>query len=175
MRIFDQLLGRSCRVGLLVDAGLRRIGQVASWCVLLLLVAIVVQVVARYGFRHGSIKLEELQWHLYAIAVMVGLSYAHCRGVHIRVDVLHHRLGPRTRAVIDIVGTLVLLLPFLGFLFVQSLPFVWHAFKYAERSNFPSGLPMRWIIKAMIPLGCLLLAVAAMSHLVRCLAALRKS
>ena len=140
----------------------------------LLVVAIVVQVILRYGFRVSLIKLEELQWHLYAMAMMVGLSYAMGSDSHIRVDVIHQRLSPRTKAVIDILGTLLLLFPFVGFLFFKSLPFVQKAFEIEERSNAPSGLGGRWLIKSFIPLGCLLVLLAGCSHLIRCVGQCRK-
>jgi len=157
----------------LIDKVLRRIGNGFAWTIVLLMLAIVVQVVLRYGFDITSIKLEEMQWHLYAMGMMLGLSYALGTDDHIRVDVIQSRLSARTRAVIDILGTLFLLLPFATFLFIESLPFVQHAFQIQERSNAPSGLPWRWLIKGFIPAGCLLLILSGLSHLLRSIVALR--
>ncbi len=161
------------RVSHAIDTALRRIGNVFAWAILLLMVAIVVQVILRYGFRRSLIKLEELQWHLYAVGMMIGLSYAFGSDSHIRVDVLQDRFSKKTKAAIDIAGTLFLLLPFVVFLMVKSLPFVAKAYELQERSNAPSGLPLRWIVKAFIPLGCVLMILAAVAHLMRCVAAWR--
>ena len=81
-----------------VDAGIRRVGEVLSWIWLLLLLTIVVNVVLRYAFSEGRIELEELQWHLYSIGFLVGMSYAYQADAHVRVDVLHERMSPRLRA-----------------------------------------------------------------------------
>ena len=150
------------------------LGNLFAWTMFLLMIAIVTQVVLRYGFRIGSIKLEELQWHLYGMGVMSGLSYALISDSHIRVDVLQHRFSEKTKAAIDIVGTLLFLFPFLIFLFWHSLPFVAKSFDLQERSNAPTGLPWRWFIKAFIPLGCGLLFLAGISHLIRSISALGK-
>ena len=150
----------------------------------MLMIVIVFQVLLRYGFQHvpmlsflikHQIKLEELQWHLYAMGMMVGLGYALLSDAHIRVDILYHRYSPKTKAVVDICGTVFLLLPFLGFLFWYSLPFVQKAFEIHERSDAPSGLPARWIIMSFIPIGCLILFAAAVSHLLRNISKLRKN
>jgi len=156
-----------------IDEGIRRVGDLFSWTVFLLMVAIVVLVVLQW-FEIGSIKLEELQWHLYAMAMMVGMSYALTCGAHIRVDVLQHRFSDKTKCGIDIAGTILMFFPFVVFLFLESLPYVTKAIEDQEHSNAPSGLPWRWIIKAFIPLGCMLMTLAGISHLLRCIATFRK-
>ena len=161
------------RLSRITDHLLRQIGNVFAWSMPLLVAAIVIQVILRYGFSISLIKLEELQWHLYAMAMMIGLSYAFISDSHIRIDVLHQRFSPRTKAIIDILGTLLLLFPFLVFLFWNSLPFVQKAFEIQERSNDPSGLGGRWLIKSFIPLGCLLLFLAGCSRLIRNVSHLR--
>ena len=160
--------GKMNRTTHAIETTLRRIGNVFAWAMLLLMVAIVVQVILRYGFRQSLIKLEELQWHLYAMGMMIGLSFAFVSDSHIRVDVLQDRFSRKTKAAIDIAGTLFLLLPFVVFLLIKSLPFVAKAYEIQERSNAPSGLPQRWIVKAFIPLGCVLMVLAATAHVLRC-------
>jgi TRAP-type mannitol/chloroaromatic compound transport system permease small subunit len=161
------------RIADAIDAILRRVGDIFAWAVFLLMIAIVLLVVLQY-FQIGSIKLEELQWHLYAMAMMVGMSYTMSYGTHIRVDVLQHRFSKKTKSAIDIAGTILLLFPFLAFLFLKSLPYVAKAMEDHERSNAPSGLPWRWVIKSFIPLGCVLMALAGLAHLFRCIIAFRK-
>lgn len=162
------------RLSEIIDRSIRLIGDVFAWAMLLLMVAIVTLVILN-EFKIGSIKLEELQWHLYAAGMMIGISYAFLSDAHIRVDVLQHRFSRKTRAAIDVAGTLCLLFPFLIFLFWQSLQFVHQAMMDHESSDSPSGLPWRWIIKSFIPLGCLLLLLSGLSHLIRSLADYRKN
>jgi hypothetical protein len=79
-----------------------------DWCWWLV---IVVQVVARYAFGTGSIAMEELQWHLYAIGFMLGLSFTEMRERNVRIDVLAERFSQRTRLWIELLGRLLLFLP----------------------------------------------------------------
>ncbi|MAE64040.1 MAG: C4-dicarboxylate ABC transporter [Phycisphaeraceae bacterium] len=161
------------RVADAIDKLLNGVGLVTAWLMPVLMIAIVLQVIMRYGFDVTSVKLEELQWHFYAVAMVLGISYAFGRDAHIRVDVLHHRFSKRTKAAIDAVGIVVLLMPFVAFLFWHSLPFIRSAWSVGERSNAPSGLPWRWLIKSVIPLGCVLILLAALSRFLRCIATLR--
>ena len=154
---------------------IRWIGDLFAWTMPLLMIAIVTLVILESRvFKIGSIKLQELQWHLYAMAVMIGLSYALISDSHIRVDAIQHRFSKHTKATIDIFGIVLLLFPFLIFLFWHSLPYVGRSFAVQERSNSPSGLPWRWLINSFIPLGCCLLFLAGLSHVMRCIAVFGK-
>ncbi|HSG89402.1 MAG TPA: TRAP transporter small permease subunit [Pseudomonadales bacterium] len=150
-----------------VDALQLRLGAALSWIWLLLLAVIVLNVVLRYVFGEGRIELEELQWHLYAVGFLSALALAVTTDDHVRVDVVHERLAPRTRAWIELYGTLLLLGPFLALVLIHSVPFVVSAWQTGEVSQAPGGLPMRWAIKAMLPIGFALLAVAALARLTR--------
>ncbi len=138
-----------------------------SWANAILICAIILQVVLRYGFGRGLVPLEELQWHLYAIAVMLGMSFAQVENAHVRIDVLHSRFSPRTRCWVEIIGIAVLMLPFLWIVFDHSLDFLYDAWRTGERSNAPMGLPYRWAIKAVIPVSFGLLMLAALSSILR--------
>ncbi|MCY4213149.1 MAG: TRAP transporter small permease subunit [Gammaproteobacteria bacterium] len=155
------------RFSRLVDPWLERIGQWASWLWMLLLAVIVVNVVLRYVFGEGRIEFEEVQWHLYATGFLLGLGYALKADAHIRVDVLHERFPPTLAAWVELYGILLLLLPFIVVVLVFSVPFVRASFAFGEVSSSPGGLPYRWAIKAMLPLGFLLLLLAALSRLSR--------
>ena len=150
-----------------IDPLLLKLGQLTGWLWLLLLITIISNVTLRYVFGTGYIQFEELQWHLYATGFLLALSYAYQTDAHIRVDILHERWSPRTRAWIELYGTLLLLLPFLALVLVYSIPFVHDSFAHGEVSQAPGGLPLRWLIKAMLPLGFALLLLAALSRLSR--------
>ncbi len=150
-----------------IDRFVLAIGRVLCWMNALLIVAIIVQVVLRYGFGTGDPKLEELQWHLYAAAVMFGLSYAQVTDSHIRVDVVAMRLSPNALRIWEIFGILVFVLPFIYVVFYHSLDFLAESWRLNERSDAPTGLPWRWAIKAVIPLSFALLALAVFARLVR--------
>lgn len=150
-----------------IDAVIRRMTLGIGWCYVLLVLVIILQVVLRKGFSHGLIALEELQWHLYAIGVMFGLSLAQTSDAHIRVDLFHSGFRTRTKRIIEILGILLLLLPFITVIFIHSLDFVADSWRINESSSAPSGLPWRWLIKGAIPLSMALLALAVLSRLYR--------
>lgn len=155
------------RLSRFIDRWLTQLGQALSWVWLVLLVIIVLNVVLRYVFGEGRIEFEEIQWHLYSLGFLLGLSFAYQADVHIRVDVLHERLAPRTRAWIELYGILLLLLPFITLVLIYSVPFVALSYSLNEVSQAPGGLPFRWLIKAVLPLAFALLALAAVSRLSR--------
>lgn len=132
-----------------------------------LVLAIIGNVALRYGFSNGQVWLEELQWHLYGMGVMMGLCYAQINDSHIRVDILHQRFSDRTKRIIEIFGILVFIMPFIWVVFYHSLDFVYDAYRTNESSSAPLGLPYRWIIKGVIPLSFGLLGLAVISRLIR--------
>jgi TRAP-type mannitol/chloroaromatic compound transport system permease small subunit len=157
-----------------IDNAIRRLGTWISWTNALLVGVILLQVVLRYGFGRGLVVLEELQWHLYAVGIMFGLSYSMAADSHIRLDILHMRFSRRTKAIVEIIGILVFLLPFIYLVIDQSLPFVRESWRLGERSDAPSGLPFRWAIKAVIPMSFAMLSLTTLSRLIRSFAALRR-
>lgn len=156
----------------ILDRFVRWVGRVTSWIWVILVAVIVLQVVLRYFFNMGSIQLEELQWHVYAIGFILGLSYCMVEDRHVRVDVVAERLRPRKRAWIELFGLCFLLLPFLITILLQSIPYIEVSFIQNERSAAPGGLPYRWILKSFIFWGFLLLVLAAVARLLRCTAML---
>ena len=150
-----------------LDNFVQKIGHFMMWTNGLLIFAIITQVILRYGFGKGMVVLEELQWHLYAVGIMFGASYAVVKDSHIRVDIIHANLSPGWQKRWDLFGIIILLLPFVFIIFHQSLDFVHEAWRVGERSDAPSGLPFRWLIKGVIPASFSLLGIAVMSRAVR--------
>lgn len=150
-----------------VDPLISRIGGIVSWLWMALMLIIVANVFLRYAFGEGRIEFEEIQWHLYATGFLLGLSYALQGDAHIRVDVLHERFPPRLKAWVEVYGIVLFVLPFIALVLIFSVPFVMTSFELAEVSQAPGGLPWRWLIKAMLPLGFVLLGLAALSRLTR--------
>ncbi len=158
-----------------LDAFIRYIGHTVMWTNVILIFVIILQVVLRYGFGHGLVILEELQWHLYALGIMFGASYSQMLDSHIRVDVIHARLSDKWRLRWDLFGIVFLLLPFIFIIFHQSLDFVYESWRLNERSDAPLGLPWRWAIKSVIPISFGLLFLATISRVVRIVARLRRA
>ena len=155
------------RFSLLVDRWLRTLGEWLSWIWLVLLLVIVLNVTLRYLFAEGHVEFEEIQWHLYSVGFLLGLSYALEQDVHIRVDVLHERLSLRVQAWIELYGIVLLLFPFATLVIIYAVPFVLYSFETGEISPSPGGLPFRYVIKAFLLIGFVLLVIAATSRLTR--------
>ena len=151
----------------IIDGSLNRIGSFVSWFWLLLMAIIIVNVIMKNVFGEGRIEFEEIQWHIYAAVFMLGLSYTFVADDHVRVDLLYEKFSLRTKAWVDLIGTLVFLIPLLTILLVHSFPFVEDSILTNERSSSPAGLGYRWIIKSALPLGLLLLLMASLSRLHR--------
>ncbi len=150
-----------------VDEFIRRLGEYLSLIWLLLLAVIVINVVMRYLFAQGRVEFEEIQWHLYAIGFLFGLSYAYVSDSHIRVDVVRERLAPQTQAWIELYGIVALLLPFITLVLVASIPLVFYSYQQSEVSQAPAGLGYRWLIKAVLPLAFMFLGMAVLARLSR--------
>jgi TRAP-type mannitol/chloroaromatic compound transport system permease small subunit len=151
----------------LVDALSRRVGCAAAWLYPVLVAVLIVNVAMRYGLGLGSIELEELQWHLFAAAFLLAFAYTYAADEHVRVDLLHARFSPRTRAWIELLGCLLLLLPFAAITAVYAFDFFWQSWLVSERSAMPSGLPARYLIKFVLFASITLLALQALALALR--------
>ena len=150
-----------------LDAGVRAIGDVVSWLWAAVILIILVNVILRYAFGEGRVELEEMQWHLYAVGFLVGLSYCVQSDTHVRVDVFHVRFRLTVKAWIELIGLLVFLVPFIWLVIQYSLPFIATSYGQNEASGSPGGLPYRWAIKSTLLIAFALLALAALARLFR--------
>lgn len=159
------------RLAGLIDGISAGAGRLAAWLVLALVLVVVWDVSMRYLFQSGSIRLQELEWHLFSLIFLLGASETLRRDGHVRVDVMLRmaRVGPRGRAVVDLVGTAFLMVPFCLLVIVGSLPFVEASFQFGERSPDPGGLPARYVLKAAIPVGFGLLLLQGVAVMLRSL------
>lgn len=144
------------------------------WSNVVLILLILGAVLMRYALKMRTIEIGEFQWHFYMAGFMIGLSYAVTTNSHMGMDLVREKLTKKTRILLDISGTLLLLLPFACVIFYQSLEFVHDSWVINERSNNDMGLPYRWLIKSVIPLSFGLLIIAAFSRLMRNFKALSK-
>lgn len=118
------------------------------------------------GTRLSMTGLAELQWHLLSVLIMLAGAYALREDRHIRVDLFSARFSPRTQRIIDLIGDLLLLLPFFALLFWFSLKTAQNAYNFGEQSN-SGGLVDRYLVKALLPIGCALLMLAGAGRILR--------
>jgi TRAP-type mannitol/chloroaromatic compound transport system permease small subunit len=150
-----------------LDALVRVVGEAFSWIWAILIILIVGNVVLRYAIGTNFVALEELQWHLYAIGFMMGLSYTLLMDGHVRVAVIAERWSHRRRAWVELVGLLLFLGPLIYVVIAYAIPFVENSWTLNETSPAPGGLPARWFIKGFIIVAFGFLAIAAFSRLTR--------
>lgn len=142
-----------------------------SW--ILLVLVIIGNVILRYVFSSSSVALEEWQWHLYAYAFMIGLAYCLVQDQHVRVDVVAEHWSVRSRAWIDLIAMVLLVMPFAYVVIVGAIPFVEFAHKLNETSRSPGGLSHRWLIKSTIPVAMVFLFMAAFARALRMITIIR--
>ena len=150
-----------------IDRITAAIGKLSAILLLLLLLNVFYDVIMRYLFNDVSIGMQELEWHLYATLFLLGISYTLSQNGHVRVDVIYNQLSPGRQAMIDIGGTLLLLIPFALLISWYGVGFVADSYQLGEGSGDPGGLPYRWVIKAMIPLSFLLLILSSIGFMLR--------
>lgn len=126
------------------------------------------------GTHLSMTSLGELQWHLFSLLIMLSGAYALKEDRHVRVDVLSARFSDRTRCYIDIFGDLFLLLPFFALLAWYSLSFAQTAYQFGEQSN-AGGLVDRYLVKAVLPIGSVLMLGAGVGRIMRNLGLLLSS
>jgi len=150
-----------------IDRLIAAVGRAVTWCVLAIALAEVAVVLMRYVFGLGSIWLTEAIGYAHATLFMGAAAWTLQQGGHVRVDIFYADAGPRTRALIDLVGALVLLLPFVAVLTVFALPYVARSWAILERSREASGLPLVFLLKTLIPAFAILLALQGIAQAAR--------
>lgn len=155
------------RFGRLLETVVEWSGRVAMLLLLAMVLLIATNVVLRYLFAIGPVSLQEVEWHLMAPVALIGSAYALRYGAHVRVDICYDRFGERTKVLVDLFSAVGLLLT-AGLVFWLSLNFVDQAYWIGEGSPDPGGLPHRFLLKAMIPLGFALLILQSLAHVILC-------
>ncbi|UAB68915.1 TRAP transporter small permease subunit [Vibrio sp. SCSIO 43132] len=150
-----------------IETFITAVSRWLAWTNFALVAVIIIQVVLRKVFSNGQIALEELQWHLYATAVMFGTAYAQVTNLHVRVDLFYHKFSERRKALVDFFGLTFLAIPFVIIVILHSYDFAYESWRVNESSASPSGLPYRWLIKSVIPLSFSLLLLSMLARLLR--------
>jgi TRAP-type mannitol/chloroaromatic compound transport system permease small subunit len=143
------------------------IGRTVSWVCLLVVAAQFAVVMLRYVFGIGSIWLSESVIYAHATLFMLAAAWTLREGGHVRVDVFYADFGPRGRAVVDLCGALLLLLPFMLVLGWFALPYVGRSWAILETSRETSGIPAVFLLKTLIPLFAVLMALQGVSQAIR--------
>ncbi|OGA47592.1 MAG: C4-dicarboxylate ABC transporter permease [Betaproteobacteria bacterium RIFCSPLOWO2_12_FULL_62_58] len=157
-------------------AGIERcvdvLGQWTSWLALVIVVLMSVNVLLRYLFSEGSVWAQELEWHLLAPLILFGMSYAMRHGEHVRVDILYAKFSDRAKIWVDLASALLCVALCILVIWF-SLHYVQQAYVIDEGSPDPGGLPHRYLLKSLIPIGFTLLLLQGIASAIASIEKLR--
>lgn len=153
------------------------IGRFAYWLCLAMVLVAAFNSIVRYGGNFLGVNWSsnaylEAQWYLFSVVFLLGAAYTLRHDGHVRVDVIFARLSPEKKAWIDLVGTVLFLIPFCVVMIWVSIPGVEHSWEVMEISPDPGGLP-RYPIKTLLPVAFALLILQAVSMIIRNVAVIR--
>ncbi|UHD17330.1 TRAP transporter small permease subunit [Thiocapsa bogorovii] len=150
-----------------IDAVVRQIGEWATWLSLAMVLVTFAVVVLRYAFDIGSIALQESVTYMHAVLFMLGIAYTLGRNGHVRVDILYERLSRRGRARVDLIGTLLLLIPVCVLIIWLGWAYVAESWRVQEASRETGGLPAVYLLKSLILIMPILLLAQGLSNALR--------
>ncbi|SEH28329.1 TRAP transporter small permease subunit [Magnetospirillum fulvum] len=150
----------------LIDGLNQRVGRSVRWLILAMVVVCAATAMMRYLFNVGSNAWLEVQWYLFAAVFLLGAGDTLRRNEHIRIDILSQRLTRRGQAWVDIIGTVLFLVPMATIIIVLSWPMVTASYLQGEVSSDAGGL-LRWPVKLLIPAGFALLLLQGLSELIK--------
>jgi len=156
-----------------IDDVIAAVGRAAAWLCLLIVVLQFALVIARYLFGLGSIWLTETVLYAHGALFLLAAAWTLQAGGHVRVDVFYADAGPRRRALVDLGGALLLLLPFMLVLLWFALPYVARSWSIMETSRETSGLPAVYLLKTLIPAFAVLMALQGIAQAIRAAHVLR--
>lgn len=163
------------RIADAIDALNEWIGRGVAWCTLAMVLITFAVVVLRHVFHAGSIAMQESVTYLHAIMFMLGIAYTLKHDAHVRVDVFYRGWSERRRALANMIGTLLFLLPVAALIFLVSLGYVGDAWAVRETSREPGGLPWVYLLKTVIPVTAVLIALQGVAMLLRSVDTLRST
>ncbi len=147
-----------------LDRFAERVGNATAWLSLALVLVTFAVVVLRYLFQLGWIAMQESILYLHATLFLLGAAYTLKDDAHVRVDIFYRGFSARGKALVDLLGALLLLLPVCGFLLWISWDYVATAWALREASGEAGGLPYVYLLKTLIPLAAALLILQGISQ-----------
>lgn len=157
-----------------IDDFIDAVGRITAWSSFALALVMGGNVLLRYGFNTGSVWSQELEWHLMSPICLFGMSYALRHGEHVRVDVLYASFSERNKLIVQIISALLAM--------AISVIVIWLSFAYVmqswvvgETSANPGGIPARYLLKALIPIGFALFFLQSLAQAIHGYVALRRA
>ena len=149
------------------------VGRAVAWLALAMVLVQFAVVIMRYGLGLGSIWLQESILYAHAALFLLAAAWTLAGDGHARIDIFYADASPRGKALVDLCGALLLLLPFMAVLAWYAWPYVARSWAILERSQEVSGLPFVFLLKSLLLLFALTMALQGIAQAIRALAALR--
>ena len=147
-----------------IDRLVGGIGRSVGWLNVVLIVVVVVDVLLRWFFSLTAAWVIELEWHLFALIFLLGIPYALQQDRHVRVDLFYEDFPRRDKARVNLIGTLIFLLPWAIVLLYTSGQYAYESFVSVEGSPNPNGIPYYFPIKSVVPLAAALLILQGIAE-----------
>jgi TRAP-type mannitol/chloroaromatic compound transport system permease small subunit len=157
-----------------IDNFIDAVGRVTAWSSFALAAVMGGNVLLRYVFNTGTVWSQELEWHLMAPICLFGMSYALRHGEHVRVDVMFAGFTQRSKYFVGFVSSLILMAISVIIIWL-SINYVMQSWSVAEGSANPGGIPARYVLKSLIPIGFALMFVQAFGQAIRFFHAWRRT
>ena len=154
------------KIANLFDSINRYTGYLCAFLVVLMTVNVFIVVFLRYLFGISFIWLQETYVWMHAYIFMAGAGFTYLNDAHVRIDIIYRSSSKVYKAIVDLVGNIFLLMPFLYIIWSYSFPFVYKSFQINEVSREAGGLPMLFLLKAAILIFAFLLFIQALSKLI---------
>ena len=143
------------------------IGYLCAFFVFSMVIVVFTVVVLRYGFNIGFIWMQEVYVWLHSFVFMLGAGFTYLANEHVRIDVFYRDASIKYKAIVDLLGNIFLLLPFLYIIWKYSYPFVYRSFLMNEVSREAGGMPALYILKSAILWFCIVLFLQLISNVIK--------
>ncbi len=155
------------KISFYIDTLTKLIGKFSGILIIFLILTVVFDVLNRYIFSSGSIFLQEVEWHLFDVIFLFGISYALKHDKHVRVDILYANYSQKIKNILNIFSNIFIIIPFSLIIIYYSVGLVEVSFMQNEISPNPNGLCCRYLIKSAILIAFVLLVLQSISEVIK--------
>lgn len=150
-----------------IDKLNKKIGYYTSWLTFILVLIVCYDVFTRYLLRESSTAIQELEWHIFALIFLMAAAYTFKTNDHVRVDVFYVQLSEKKKALVNLLGTILFLIPLCIVVIISSKGFVLQSWITKETSPDAGGLPARDTLKSIIPISFFILLLEAIAFSIK--------
>ena len=142
-------------------------GRFISWATVTMVILVVLVVITRYFLGLGSIALQESVTYLHCLVFMMGFAFTLKHDGHVRVDIFYRGFSPRFKAIVNLIGGLLFLIPFCLLIFFTSWDYVFASWVIRETSAENNGLPFIYLLKTLMLLMPATLVLQGIAEIIR--------